>query len=41
MEYKLKAGFYEVFQGKEVVFIDDIITTGYTAYTLGKLLKTL
>jgi len=26
-------------KGKKILLIDDLITTGYTAHTLGKLLK--
>ncbi len=33
-EYSLKDPFKELFKGKKVLLIDDIITTGYTAHTL-------
>jgi predicted amidophosphoribosyltransferase len=38
-EYQFKQSFQKHIQGKKVILIDDIITTGYTAHTLGKLLK--
>lgn len=38
-EYEFKQSFQKYIQGKKVILIDDIITTGYTAHTLGKLLK--
>jgi predicted amidophosphoribosyltransferase len=36
-EFFLKAGID--FHNKKILLIDDLITTGYTAHTLGKLLK--
>lgn len=38
-EYSLKDPCRLIFRDKKVLLIDDIITTGYTAHTLGKLLK--
>jgi competence protein ComFC len=38
-EYSLYPGYRDVLKGKKVLLIDDLITTGYTAHTLGKLLK--
>lgn len=37
-EYSLKKTDTKKLQDKEIIFIDDIITTGYTAHTIGKLL---
>lgn len=39
LEYLLKRNQQNIFQDKEVFLVDDIITTGYTAHTLGKLLR--
>ncbi len=41
LEYFLKKNISCDFRDKEVFMIDDIITTGYTAYTLGTLLQGL
>lgn len=38
-EYSFNQLFEKQIQGKKIVLIDDLITTGYTAHTLGKLLK--
>jgi competence protein ComFC len=38
-EYLLNEEFRERLVGKKILLIDDVITTGYTAHTLGKLLK--
>lgn len=38
-EYSFIQKYREQFQGKRILIIDDIITTGYTAHTLWKLLK--
>lgn len=38
-EYSLDKDFAEQLKGKKVLLIDDLITTGYTAHTLGKFLK--
>lgn len=38
-EYSLKEAFKQWFKDKKVLLLDDIITTGYTAHTLWKLLK--
>jgi predicted amidophosphoribosyltransferase len=40
-EYRLKRHTPYTLEGKEVIIIDDIITTGYTMFALGNLLKTL
>lgn len=40
-EYTLKRHIPQDLEGKEVIIIDDIITTGYTMYALWNLLKTL
>lgn len=41
-EYHLKREIpYPLLQNKEIIIIDDIITTGYTAYSLGRLLQPL
>lgn len=38
-EYSLDPKLRDQIKGKKILLIDDIITTGYTAHTLGKLLK--
>lgn len=38
-EYSLKQEFRDKIKGKKIIIVDDLITTGYTAHTLGKLLK--
>ncbi len=38
-EYSLKQEFRELIKDKRIIIVDDLITTGYTAHTLGKLLK--
>jgi predicted amidophosphoribosyltransferase len=38
-EYSLSPQWEKSLKGKKILLIDDIITTGYTAHTLGKLLK--
>lgn len=38
-EYSLKENFRDKIKGKKIIIVDDLITTGYTAHTLGKLLK--
>jgi len=38
-EYSLYPWCWDMLKGKKVLLIDDIITSGYTAHTLGKLLK--
>jgi adenine/guanine phosphoribosyltransferase-like PRPP-binding protein len=38
-EYSLNPAYAEILKGKKVLLIDDLITTGYTAHTLGTLLK--
>ncbi len=38
-EYSLDPKYRDQIAGKKILLIDDIITTGYTAHTLGKLLK--
>lgn len=38
-EYSLKQEFCELIKDKRIILVDDLITTGYTAHTLGKLLK--
>ncbi len=38
-EYQLKKNSLEIVRGKEIILVDDIITTWYTAHTLGLLLK--
>lgn len=39
LEYSLDPRYKDQIKGKKILFIDDLITTGYTAHTLGKLLK--
>ncbi|MBP6921085.1 ComF family protein [Candidatus Gracilibacteria bacterium] len=38
-EYSLSPKYREQIKGKKILLIDDLITTGWTAHTLGKLLK--
>lgn len=38
-EYSLNPKMREILKGKKILLIDDLITTGWTAHTLGKLLK--
>jgi competence protein ComFC len=38
-EYSFLHKYSNMIQGKKILLIDDLITTGYTAHTLGKLLK--
>ena len=38
-EYSLHPTFLERIKGKKILLIDDLITTGWTAHTLGSLLK--
>lgn len=38
-EYRFNPSFQAAISQKNIIFVDDIITTGYTAYALGKLLK--
>ena len=38
-EYSFNEQYGESMKGKKILLIDDLITTGYTAQTLGKLLK--
>lgn len=38
-EYSLNRKYTEDIKGKKILLVDDLITTGYTAHTLGKLLK--
>ncbi len=38
-EYSFHPKYREYIKGKKILLIDDLITTGYTAHTLGQLLK--
>jgi len=38
-EYFLNTDYIRQIQGKKILLIDDLITTGYTAHTLAKILK--
>lgn len=38
-EYSLNPKMREILKGKKILLIDDLITTGWTAHTLGRLLK--